>query len=136
MSFQESKNMKRLDAQNKGLVDYDETYNILYFKAKEREYKTSIEVGDLMLDIDAEGFVTGLQIFDAAERFSMPKKALQKIVQWILKSRSEDGVITAQLTFKANFNGKLAEKSLDIVCAANDVEDAESICTNTPDNSD
>ena len=136
MSFQESKNMKRLDARNKGLVDYDEKYDILYFKAKEREYTTSIEVGDLMLDVDAEGFVTGLQIFDAAERFHLPQKALQKIVQWTLKSRSEDGVITAQLAFTANFNGKLAEKSLDIVSVSNNLEDAESICTNMPDNGD
>ena len=69
---------KRLEG--KGEVDYDFKHDILFFKTKEREYAKSIELLDnLVIDVDKEGFLTGIQIFDAAKYLNIDKKSLLNI---------------------------------------------------------
>ncbi|MBN2330410.1 MAG: DUF2283 domain-containing protein [Candidatus Aenigmarchaeota archaeon] len=71
----------------KGEFDYDYYSDILFFKVKNREYKKSIEFENLVIDIDEENFVVGLQIFDASEYFGIRKQFLKIAMRWKLKAR-------------------------------------------------
>ena len=67
----------------KGEVDYDYKHDILFFKVKNREYTKSIELLDnLVVDVDKEGFLTGIQIFDAAEYLNIDKKILLNLFKF------------------------------------------------------
>ena len=52
---------------DKVLVNYDYDNDILFFKVKDREYDHSVELEDLVLDVDSEGNVSGIQIFGASK---------------------------------------------------------------------
>lgn len=72
--------MKELKA--KGEFDYDYSHDTLFFKVRNREYERSIELDNLVLDIDEEGFIVGLQIFDASKYFYIEKKYLRITKMW------------------------------------------------------
>ena len=50
-----------------GEMDYDYINDILFFKVKNREYDRSLEFENLVIDIDSENFIIGIQIFDASK---------------------------------------------------------------------
>ena len=47
--------------EGKGEFDYDYKHDILFFKIKEREYGKSIETNNLIIDIDKEEYLVGIQ---------------------------------------------------------------------------
>lgn len=98
---------RQLKAPGKGEVDYDYKNDILFFKIKGREYKKSIDFGNLVLDVDKEDYITGIQIFDASKLFKMPKDALLKIKQWEFQTKVEEKTITVQITFEAMKRNKI-----------------------------
>lgn len=98
---------KHLDGRGKGEVDYDYKNDILFFKTKGREYKKSIDFGNLVLDIDKEDFITGIQIFDASKMFKMAKEVLRNIKQWEFNAKTEENTIIIQLAFKALQRNKI-----------------------------
>ena len=71
----EEKKVIRKSIQGKGDVDYDFKHDILFFKTKDRKYAKSIELLDnIVVDVDKEGFLVGVQIFDASEFLNLDKK--------------------------------------------------------------
>ena len=90
---------KELNAKGKGQYDYDYANDILYFKIKDRDYSQSLDFGNLIADIDKEGFITGLRIFDASKIFGIPKLALKNVREFEFKTSAEDNVIKIQLKF-------------------------------------
>ena len=73
--------MEQKQLHEKGIVDYDYKNDILFFKVKDRYYERSIDFGDFILDLDKEGYIVGIQLFDASKIFSIDKDALLKILQ-------------------------------------------------------
>jgi len=90
---------KKLDATGDGVIDYDYKEDTLFFKVKGREYKKSIDFDDLVLDIDKEGFVTGVQIFGASKLFSIDKIALNSVKRMEFSANVERNVIKLRLSF-------------------------------------
>ena len=90
---------KHLDAKGKGLYNYDYSNDLLCFKIKDREYMHSIDFGNLILDVDKEGFITGLRIFDASKVFGLSKLALKNVKEFEFNTSAEDNVIKIQLKF-------------------------------------
>ena len=41
-----------------------------------------VEFEDIVLDIDKEGFITGIQIFNASNMFKVEKESLNEIKNW------------------------------------------------------
>lgn len=124
---------KHLDARGKGETDYDYKEDTLFFKIKNREYKKSLDYGNFILDIDKEGFITGMQIFDASKLFKIDKDALLKIRRWEFSTKVENKVITVQLTFEAVKRNKVVvEKghNLERETTAN-LQNSETLCTIT-----
>ena len=125
---------KHLNAKGKGQVIYDYTNDILLFKIKNRDYDKSIDFDDnnLSIDIDKEGFITGVQIFDATEVFNLKKGVLQEIKAFEFNSKCENNVITIQLKFVCVLRNKQIER-----CGQNFIREAfdtqinnsEALCT-------
>ncbi len=107
--------LNSLDADGNGEVDYDEENDILFFKIKNREYAKSIELNDLVLDVDAEGFVTGLQIFDASKLFHLDPESLQDVQRWEFHIKVENKVVSVQLTFDLQKDNKIIERGQNLV---------------------
>ena len=99
---------KHLDARGKGEFIYDFKYDILTFRIKDRDYRTSIELQNFTIDIDKEGFATGLRVFDASKVFNLDKYILNNVKAGDFKSIIEDNVVTVTI----NFVGKLRNKPL------------------------
>lgn len=104
---------KRLEAL--GEWDYDFRYDILFFKVKEREYWKSIEIGNLVLDIDAEKFLTGVQIFEASKFLGVDKMTLRQIPKWNFEAKIEDNKIELRLNFDVKIRNRIIEKNPIII---------------------
>ena len=98
--------------EGKGEVDYDYKHDILFFKTKDREYAKSIELLDnLVVDVDKEGFLTGIQIFDAAEYLNIDKKSLLSIPNWQFIINVHENIIEIRLVFQIKIRNKIVEKN-------------------------
>ena len=107
--------LKHLNAKGNGESDYDYINDILFFKIKDRGYHKSIEFEDIVLDIDKEGFITGIQIFDASEVFKLSKEALREIKKWAFEIKIENNTINIHLIFKVNSRNKIIERGQSII---------------------
>lgn len=59
--------------------DYDKEYDVLYIYKSERDVEESIEISeDVVLDLDKEGRVNGIEIFYASEFFNAFNKEIDK----------------------------------------------------------
>lgn len=123
---------KNLDARGKGEYLYDYRNDILLFKIKNRDYAMSIEFENLVVDIDKEGFITGLRVFDASQIFKLSKLALSNVKGFEFNSKVEDKVITIQLRFTSVLRNKpVIKHGQDIVREASDshIKNSEVLCT-------
>lgn len=121
---------KHLDARGKGEVDYDYKNDILFFKVKDREYTRSLEFEDIVLDVDKEGFITGIQLFDASRLFRADKDALMKVRRWEFNTKVEENVITLQFRFEmVKQNKVIVEQGQNLVReATSPLNDSEVLC--------
>ncbi len=101
---------KHLDGTGKGEVLYNFNNDILMFKVKDRDYKISAEFQNFVADIDTEGFVTGIRIYDASRVFGIDKYTLKNIFKWRFDAFIEEGTITIRL----NFVGKVRNKEIPV----------------------
>ena len=91
----------------KGEFDYDYLEDIIFFKTKNREYDRSIELPntDIVIDIDKEDFIVGVQIFDASRFLKIPKTRLREVKKWELNAVAEGNRIVIRLTFLVVYRG-------------------------------
>ncbi|MBI5393020.1 DUF2283 domain-containing protein [Candidatus Woesearchaeota archaeon] len=102
--------LKKLDARGKGESAYDLSNDILFFKIKERDYKKSLELNNFVLDIDKEGYITGIQIFDASKLFRLSKNAFNSLSKWEFIIKVEDNTINLKLHFSLLLRNKRIQK--------------------------
>ena len=123
---------KNIDAEGKGQYTYDRDNDILLFKIKEREYFESLEFDNIIVDLDPEGCIMGVRIFDAAQLFKISKTALENIKRFEFKAKVEDKVISLQLKFTAVAKDKLLiqqGQSFVREALSSDIKDSEVLCT-------
>ena len=124
--------IKHLDANGKGEMDYDHNNDILMFKVKERDYDHSIELEDVVLDIDKEGYITGIQIFGASKMFNVEKNALSNLQKWKFKIRTEGKLISIQLTFEMLRRNQIVERGQNLIRETSSLlTDSEVMCAAT-----
>ena len=117
--------------QGKGEADYDFKQDILFFKTKDRKYAKSIELLDnIVVDVDKEGFLVGIQIFDASEFLNVDKKELLLIPKWVFNANVYDGNrIDIRLIFQIKVRNKIVEKNPIIAQQINQkLPNSEMIC--------
>ncbi len=59
-------------------IIYDEEDDIL-FVSKGKKVESSIDIGDFIIDIDTEGFISGIEILDASRNLNIPESKLARI---------------------------------------------------------
>ena len=125
-------NGRHLAAEGKGEYTYDYLNDILLFKIKNRDYLKSLDFDNLIVDIDKEGFITGMRIFDASEIFNIPKLALKNIKFFKFNARVEDKKVTIQLEFIPVLRNKpLIKQGQNLIREAigSEVRNSEVVCT-------
>ncbi len=121
----ESKQLKE-----KGEVDYDFRQDILFFKTMEREYTKSFDTDNITIDIDKEGLLVGIQIFEASKFLNVDKKDLLIISQWEFIANVYGGNrIDIRLTFQVKIRNKIIEKNPIILQQINEnLPDSQLVC--------
>ena len=99
----------------KGEMDYDYVNDILFFKVKDREYDFSLEFQNMVIDVDKERFIVGIQIFDASKFLGVPKTHLRTIPKWKFEAHIEDGVIEIRLFYQIAIRNKILERNPIII---------------------
>ena len=112
----DTKNMinKERSLEAEGEMDYDYVNDILFFKIINREYDRSLEFENMVIDIDDEAFIVGLQIFDASKFLGISKTNL-KIKTWQFKAKIMPESIEIRLTCEVNIRNKVRELNPIIV---------------------
>lgn len=72
-------------------MSYDEEEDIL-FLSKGRKVKASIDIGDFVIDIDMNGFVTGIEILNASDNLNISSKMLKELQR-----------VSMSVTYKPNY---------------------------------
>ena len=110
--------MKERELKCKGKVDYDFKHDILFFKSENRNYKKSVEIDNLVVDIDEEDYIVGIQIFEASKFLNLKKSVLMHIPKWEfsaktdLNSDNQDQTrIEIRLAFTVKVRNQLIEKN-------------------------
>jgi len=110
-----TKNIKEKKLEAEGEMDYDYINDILFFKVKDREYDFSLEFQNMVIDVDKEKFITGIQIFDASEFLDIQKVNLRAIPKWQFKAKIREGVIEIRLFYQISIRNKIIEKTPIII---------------------
>ena len=113
-----------------GEMDYDYINDILFFKVKNREYDLSLEFQNMVIDIDKEKFIVGIQIFDASEFLGIEKVNLRTIPKWQFKARIDHGMIEIRLFYQITIRNKIIEKNPIIIQEnTTDLPSPQMVCT-------
>ena len=107
--------MKEKHLEAEGEMDYDFVNDILFFKVKDREYDFSFEFQNMVIDVDKEKFITGIQLFDASEFLGIPKVNLRKVPKWKFEAKINKGVIELRLFYQLEIRNKIIEKTPIII---------------------
>ena len=111
--------MTKIQKSMEGEVDYDYKNDILFFKTKNREYLKSIEMDNIILDIDTKGLIVGIQMFEASKFLRTSKSALLKMPHWefstktdkIKQGEKELTRIEIRLAFQVKIRNQIVEKN-------------------------
>jgi len=107
--------MKRRHLEGRGEMDYDYVNDILFFKISEREYDFSIEFQNMVIDVDKDKFIVGIQIFDASKFLRMEKIRLKEIPKWKFYTKLEDNTIEIRLDYQLKIRNRIIEKNPIII---------------------
>ena len=110
-----TKDMKERYLEAKGEMDYDYVNDILFFKVKDRLYDFSFEFQNMVIDVDKEMFIVGIQIFNASDFLGIPKINLREIPKWQFKARINQGLIELRLFYQIVVRNKIIEKNPIII---------------------
>jgi len=106
-----TKNMKGKELEGAGEMDYDYVNDILFFKVKNREYDFSLEFQNMVIDVDEEQFITGIQIFEASKFLGITKMALRRIPTWQFKAKIKENLVEIRLFYQIEIRNRIIEKN-------------------------
>ncbi len=123
--------MEQKKLKGKGEADYDYKHDILFFKTVNREYSKSIELDNLVIDIDKEDFISGVQLFEASKFLNLDKETLRAINHWqYIGTTTEEGKIEIRLIFNIIMRNKTIEKNPIIIQSTNErLAESYLVCT-------
>lgn len=120
----------QLVAKGKGEMDYDSENDILSFHIKDREYWKSLEFDDIVLDLDKDGFIVGIEIFCPSKMFKMDKESIKRIKNWEFNTKVEKNIIKIQLRFESKLNNMVVKGTENFIREAEyPLRDSEVLCT-------
>ena len=96
-------------------MSYDYANDILFFKVEDREYDYSLEFNNIVVDIDSEQYIVGLQIFEASKFLRTEKAHLRNIPNWKFEAKIEGNSIELRLFYQVNIRNQIKEVNPIIV---------------------
>ena len=114
--------MKERKLEAEGEMDYDYVNDILFFKIKDREYDFSLEFQNMVVDVDEEQFIVGIQIFDASEFLKIGKEHLRKITNWKFKARLQGNEFRIELYYQVIIRNKIINNNIYPIFVQHDVD--------------
>ncbi len=112
-----------------GEFSYDYRYDILFFKTAEREYNKSIELDNIVLDIDKDGFISGIQIMEASKFLKMKKSTLLKVPHWRFRAEVNGSRLEIRLMFQVIERNRIIEKNPIIMeNVSGQLPDSQMVC--------
>jgi len=112
-------------AESNTKIIYDEEEDALLL-TKSRKVQASIEIGDFIIDVDTNGYISGIEINNASENLKLPVQqliALQKasmivnykpnyvVIYLVMQLENKEKDITIPLTVDLGHGGVKAEKT-------------------------
>jgi hypothetical protein len=91
--------MKNKQIKAEGEFIYDYKYDILTFKTKNKDYKSSIEFHNFIVDIDAFNFVSGIRIMDASKISGLNKIILKNMKHANFEAEIKGNLLSVRLNF-------------------------------------
>ena len=113
------KKERKLEAE--GEMDYDYVNDILIFKVKNREYNFSIEFQNMVIDVDNEQFIVGIQIFDASKFLKIGKEHLKKITKWQFKAKLENNEFRIDLHYQVIVRNRVVNNNIYPIIVQQDI---------------
>jgi uncharacterized protein YuzE len=110
-----TKDVKPRHLEGKGEMDYDYLNDVLFFKVSEREYAFSVEFQNMVIDIDEEDFIVGIQIFEASKFLRMSKVSLREIPIWKFNAKLDNNTLEIRLDYQLKIRNKIFEKNPIII---------------------
>ena len=97
------------ELKKEGESDYDYLNDVLFFKVKDREYSRSVELDNIVVDVDEEDFIVGAQIFEASKFLAISKDALKNVLKWQFQATVNRQKLELRLVFQTNYRNKIIE---------------------------
>ena len=69
----------------------------------------------MVIDVDEEKFVVGIQIFNASKFLRLSRINLREIPKWQFKTKIEDGIIELRLNYQIEIRNRIFEKNPIII---------------------
>jgi len=88
--------------------DYDSENDMLYLYNSGKKSKGSIEFGELVIDLEKKGEITGIEIFDASKYLSeltskkISKKTLMELENASFTCSARKGTVIIKITLKTH----------------------------------
>jgi uncharacterized protein YuzE len=101
--------------------DYDSLNDSFYVYPQERNYESSLLMGDLVLDINESRDIVGIEILNASEKFGLNKYEFLSPVKLRASIRVEGDEMHIDLKFTYNKRNHHIVKSLS-VASVNDMD--------------
>ena len=111
----DTQNMINKRLEGNGEMSYYYVNDILLFKTKGREYDYSLEFQNMVIDIDKEDFIVGIQIFDASKFLQIEKIHLKQIPKWKFEAKIDGDIIELRLFYQIVMRNQTIEKNPIIV---------------------
>lgn len=110
-----TENMTGKSLEGKGEMDYDFVNDVLFFKIEDREYDFSLEFQNMVIDVDEEEFITGIQIFEASKFLKIDKSNLKQIPRWKFEAKIVGNVVEIRLFYQIEIRNRIIEKNPIII---------------------
>lgn len=110
-----TENMKGKSLEGKGEMDYDFVNDVLFFKIEDREYDFSLEFQNMVIDVDEEEFITGIQIFEASKFLEIDKSNLKQIPRWKFEAKITGNIVEIRLFYQIEIRNRIIEKNPIII---------------------
>ena len=107
-----TKDIKPRHLEAEGEMDYDYVNDILLFKVKDREYDFSVEFQNMVIDIDKEEYIVGIQIFDASKFLKINRGNLRKITGWKFQAALNDNEFRIDLHYQVVVRNKTINNNI------------------------
>ena len=82
-------------------IIYDEEEDIL-FLSKGRKVKSSIDIGDFIIDVDSNGFISGIEILNASDNLKISEEQLKELEEASMSVTYKPNYVCIYLFMKFN----------------------------------